>query len=1008
VERDRCQRDTDPVAHRVSCPQLIGRADELDQLGDAFDQAADGRPAVVVVGGDAGIGKTRLLTEFGCSARDRGALVATGGCIPIHGEGLPYAPITGILRDLAQQLGTAAAELLGPLAQGLGLDLGAGASGVPADGYPGLPHLADELARTRLFESVLACLERLAERSVIVLVFEDLQWADSASAGLIAFLTRNLGDTRVLLVGTYRNEEVGRDHHLRPWLRELARQDGVTLLALEALGHDETAQMIEGILGHPPDWTLVDAVWARSEGNAFYTEELTASRHSPSLRPELRGVIMSRVEGSSPDAQQLLEVAATAGELLDHELLVAVSGLDAERLHAALAETIDRQILMVDPSQTGYRFRHALLREAVYAEILLGERRRLHRLMAEALTEDPSRCSSGPEGRTAELAVHWWAAGAWPEALEASMAAADTAIALWAFPEALAHLERALSALDRIPTAAAPTGTDRLELVEKTSDTAYLAGQGERSVELARQALDAVDAVSDPTRAARLHALLGRNTWSIGDSAAALGAYRQAAALLPTDAPSPALARILAEEARGLMMMSRTREAQARCHEAIDVARATSARASEGHALNTLGCCLSNLGHFDEAIVLMRDATGIAEEVGSPEDLNRALGNLGSLLVDSGRLEEAAALVFDSAAIGEELWGVKLEAAATNSSDALIRLGRYDEAEALLGQTGNRGLGACPASPDMARAEIAVRRGRFEDAERLLAAVDDLTASLSDVQQRGGFHMLRAELGLVQDRPDDAYEDIERALALAAGSDDEAYTIEMCALGVRALADRLDQARTRGERVDADKARLLALGLVEEADRLAAAPGERGGRCTARSAASATLSAAEESRLDTSDPDLWADAVGRWEVASERHQVAYCRWRESEALLERRGDKGRASQCLQQAWTISLELGALPLQERIERLAQRARITLADPLAIDEDDESTQAADLGLTPREMEVLAQLAGGRRDGEIAESLFISKKTASVHVSNILRKLDVANRIEAGRIGQAQGLG
>jgi DNA-binding CsgD family transcriptional regulator len=302
---------------------------------------------------------------------------------------------------------------------------------------------------------------------------------------------------------------------------------------------------------------------------------------------------------------------------------------------------------------------------------------------------------------------------------------------------------------------------------------------------------------------------------------------------------------------------------------------------------------------------------------------------------------------------------------------------------------------------------MVIRCGRHDEAAQALTITDDMTGRLTDVQGRGSFHMRRAELALVNGRPAEAYEDVERALALAAGTDDETLRPEMYALAVRALADQCQDARARGRRFDVDKARLLALGFLQEARRLVTAPRQRGGRCAPRAVAFAVTCEAERARLDGSDPDLWADAARAWDDAGEPHPAAYSRWRQAEALLERRAARSRAVDCLEAAWRTSVALGARPLQEEIGRLAQRARIPLPeDEGAVAKSAESTVAADLGLTPREVEVLGQLAAGRTDREIADLLFISKKTVSVHVSNLLRKLDVTNRIEAGRIGQAHG--
>jgi len=402
-----------------------------------------------------------------------------------------------------------------------------------------------------------------------------------------------------------------------------------------------------------------------------------------------------------------------------------------------------------------------------------------------------------------------------------------------------------------------------------------------------------------------------------------------------------------------------------------------------------------------------RSGLDIAEELASPDDLNRAYMGLSHFLVSSGRLEEGSALVFDSAAIGEALWGVRLNGAAGNGAEGLVRLGRYDDAADLLALTGDRGVGTCMSQPQLLRTTLATRRSDFDEARRWLAMADQTSARLGDLQQRGAFHIAAAELALEEGRPDDASEEIERALDLAAGTDDLDYRPEMCALGARALADRLEEAQTRGRPLDVDKARLLARGLVEELEGAIAATVAGGGHCNPRTLAFASTCAAEESRLRSSDPQAWAQAAADWDTAGEPYPGAYCRWREAEALLAGRAGRGRAEECLQSAWAAASQLGAERLSERVESLARRARIALADVGATEPAAADTLASDLGLTPREVEVLAQLAAGRTDREIADNLFISKKTASVHVSNLLRKLDVSNRVEAGRVGEVHGL-
>ena len=980
-------RTGEAVGGRVSSPQFVGRAEQLAVLSAAFDQVRNGRTTTVLVGGDAGVGKTRLVEEFSSIARGEHALVATGVCVPTDSGGLPYAPLVGIVRDMLSQLASPNADAVGPVARGLGID----ASGEV------LP--VDEFAKTRLFESILTFVTKTAIETPVVFVFEDVHWADSASAELLGYLVRNLTDAKALIVVTYRAEEVLRDHPLHGWLTELTRHPRTTQLRLGGLDRDETATLIGAILGQAPNWALADGVWARSQGNPFFAEELIAARDDPSLSPELQGVILSRVEALAKPTQHVLRVVATAGTTVTDRLVAALRVLDSDALDVALAEAVDRQILVVDASVAGYRFRHALLREAVYAAMLPGEARRLHLLLATTLTVDPSLGASGPGHRIAELAGHWWAAGEWPNALDASLAAADAAEAVWAFPEALAHLEHALSALDRMPD---EPRTDRVELLAKVSGVAYLAGAGERALELAQAAVDGSDAAADPFGAARYYTLLGRHRWALGESQAAFDAYRTAAALLPKDPPSVELGRILAEEGRWLMLTSRNGEAEACCREAIAVARAVGARAVEGHATNTLGCCRADLGHPDEGIPLLRDALTIALEVGSAEDLDRAYVNLGHVLTDWGDLEGAVNLVQESRAAGEQRGFPWLNGALINGVWGLIRLSRYEEADAMLVSMERHGVGTLSVAPELMPAMIAIRRGQLDEAARLLAEAERSTINLNDIQTHGQLYIEAAELAIERGLPGDAYAEIERALALVTMTDDASRRAHMCAIGARALADGQALAQARGQRVDPSIAQGKAAALVVEANR----PVDGGvGLHPPQAAACIATCSAEQSRLTRSDPVLWAAAARLWEtVAHEPYRAAYCLWRQAEALLENRVGRGEATDCLQAAFATASHIGAIPLRTHIEQLAQRARITLSAAAVL----PSSSADSLGLTPRELEILGQLADGLTDREIAEALFISKKTASVHVSNVLHKLDVSNRVEAGRVGQAHGLG
>ena len=972
------------VAEQVPNGAFVGRVAELDQLDTALDALPQRGTATVLIAGDAGMGKSRLIQEFCVRARARGALVGIGTCSPAEGGGLPYGPIVGVLRDIARQLG-------------------------PADGTVMLDFAPENgLVKTKLFEALLQSVGALAQRSPMVLVFEDLQWADSASIEVIDFLTRNLGDHAALLLASYRSDEVEGLGGPRRLLGELGRHSRVSQIELSGLDRSEIAALLAGIVGGPPDWTLVDAVLSRSGGNPFFAEELTAARHAKALPVALRNVAMMRIERLSPQAQQVAAVAATAGGSIHHRLLSAATRIDADELDVAVSETVELKVLVADRGVDSFRFRHALLREAVYEALLPGERARLHRSVALALMQHPELGAAGPGHAAMELADHWWEAGDWSESLRASVAAADAAVAIIAMPQAHAYFERALTAANRIPTdSRAWLGLDRIDLLMKTADAAYASGEIQRSINVAHDALNALNPTTDPRRAAVCYTMLFRNAWDVGDTREAFDALGKAAALLPPDMPSTELAGVLAEQARSLMLTDDYDQAVPKAREAIATARAVGARVAEGHATNTLGVCLFDQGETEQGLALVRRSLVIATEVANPNQLDRAYNNLMYIFNQSARLEEAAQLVFANDDDSDLMVGVRLSSAGQDSAEALIRLGRLEEAEDLLQQIPERGTGSCAFGPYGVRAMLAVRRGRLDQAADLLMMAEVASGGLDSLKANAWFHILRAELHLERGEPRAAIDEAERALTIAVGSDDVLYMLEMHALRLRGIADDLDDARAMQRRFDLDKVQGLATDVLNEVDVIITARSARRVVVFPRMIAIVALCRAEASRVTGPDPDLWRAAAASWDAAHEPLAAAYCRWREAEYLLGARLDRRSAVESAQLAWQAASEAGSPLLIARIERLAERARITLTAAQQAITSTTHSAADDLGLTPREIEVLAQLAKGRTDRQIAEELFISKKTASVHVSNLLRKLDAASRIEAAEIGQRAAL-
>ena len=329
---------------------LVGRGRELAQLRAAVVRTAAGEPGVVLIGGEAGVGKSRLLEEALGDAAVAGARVLTGGCIELGGVGLPLVPLVEALRmlvrstpagDLDRLLGPARGELSRLLPE-----LAGGAPPPPAGG-----------STAQLFELLLGLLSRLGDERPLVLVVEDLHWADRSTLDLVAFLVRAVRGIRVLLVLTYRSDEVDRRSPLRPLLSGWERLRGVEHLQLDRFSRAEAAAQVRAILGGAAEPGVIDLVFDRSEGNAFFVEELLrtlregASEHD--LPPSLRDVLLSRVERLSGPAQRLLRTAAVAGRWVPERLLAEVATVSAAELYEGLREAVDASLLVVDGTGRG-------------------------------------------------------------------------------------------------------------------------------------------------------------------------------------------------------------------------------------------------------------------------------------------------------------------------------------------------------------------------------------------------------------------------------------------------------------------------------------------------------------------------------------------------------------------------------------------------------------------------------------------------------------------------------
>jgi DNA-binding CsgD family transcriptional regulator len=995
---------------RMASPTLVGRVEELELLEAARGRAADAGPAVVLVGGEAGVGKTRVVAELTTRCAAEGTRVLAGGCIPVGDGALPYAPIVEALRALLADVGASAVrELVGPSWPEL-------ARLLPALGDPEAGP-AGQGAQARLFELLLGLLGRLSAQAPLVLVVEDLHWADRSTRDLLAFLVRNLRRERVLLVVTYRNDEPGQQR-LGPYLAELDRAGRVERIELARLDQVRTGAQLVGILGAAPASELVGAVFARSEGNPFFTEELVAVVRAGSgeLPATLRDLLGGRVQALPGPARQVLAVVAVAGRQVSHRLLASVAGLDDRLLVEALRAAVASQLLVTRPGEDGYEVRHALLREVIDADLLPGERARLHARLAQTLTEQPELADGPPAVAAAELAAHWDAAGELERALPAAVEAGLAAERAYAFPEALQHYERALELWARVPQAAEVSPLDRITLLERAAEAAHLLDEYPRAVELVRDALGGVDLAADSARADLLHERLGRYLWMSLDEAA-LSAYQEAVRLVPAEPPAAERASVLAGYAQVLNLEGRDAEGGRVAEEALVAARRAGARREEGQALGLVGVKLADQGDLDGGLALLREARRIAEEQADVEGLAMAHVMMTWGTFDAGRLEEGLAAALDGAEatgrLGSPAWRDFLEQQA-----ALFEfpLGRWEEADrhlrAVLEQ--DRLTGAKGVHTRWQRARLDIARGDFAAARRWLQEAEQRAATASrgqfDAQFAGPLATARAELALWEGRDHDAFQASSEGLAALThtrpdeGADSILADSILFALGLAAAANKAELASARRASGQAQAARRDGDQLLARMQALADADAS-----LAMTPAVLAQCRAEHSRLHGHpDPAGWAAAAAEWEALGQPYPTACARWREAEALLATRASRAQAEQALAAAHAVAVRLGATPLRRELELLAQRGRLRLEPPVQpVVEPETPSAAASLGLTRREAEVLALVAAGRTNRQIGQELFITPKTASIHVSRILAKLGVAGRGEAAAIAHRVGL-
>ncbi len=987
-----------------SSPILIGRAAELGRLMSLFEEAASGRSAATaLVLGEAGIGKSRLVSEFAMRVRDSGGRALVGGSMEIDEANLPYVPVLEALRPVVDDAlagDPAAEEAIGrarPELARLFPDLGPSLALDASD--PGL-------AQTRLFGQVLGVMGRLGRSCPTLLVIEDLQWADRSTRELVGFIGRTLQFARVVLAVTIRTDALHSRHPVTPLLAELGRIERVTSLRLERLTRDEHDAQVAAILGRQPSEDLLAQTYARSDGNPFYTEELLASNGSATLSTGLRETLLARVRGLSEPSRRLLRIISV-GLSVTHPLLEAVADLRDDRLLEALREAVDRAILTPDPATARYRFRHPLTAEAIYEDLLPGERLRLHRAYAVVLDGMPELGDPSPPRAAAELANHWLRAGDERRALPALVQAAQAAQAAFAQAEAFGALDRALAIVELDPAALETIDLDLPAMTRMAAQAAQACGEFARAAELWERAVAlAVD--GDPVTCGLLHVRAGEAYWLVGNTEAFTRHRRAAVALVPAEPATAERSWVLSRLASALVMGADLDEALALAAEATDVARQVGAATEEGRALGVLGIAQLRNGMPEEAIETLSAALEISTHLGRLDDEAIDRSNLSEALHESGRLREAFDVVVEGveavqAAGMQHTYGETTNAIAI---DRAFLLGDWDRCEALLEAGLARGPRGLPqAWLALVAAQLAAARGDAAVAQDALDTVDRL-ATTPRVTGWTGPHEQRAHAALWAGRPEDALaQALAGIAALEAGGhpDRSAEWRWLCIHGLRAIGDLRELPAVR-----------LDTSRIGELEAVAEALGARFDRhvrvLTVNGPPSAHLAAdrqqllAEHARaMGCDDARLWEVAATQWSALEHRFDEAVARWRHGAAALAAGGaGADEARDPLQAAHRLASAMGAEPIVAAVRELARRGRIHLDGAGA----PAATRASGL-LSAREREVLRLVAAGRSNHEIAERLFITAKTASVHVTNIKAKLGVATRIEAATAGIGLGL-
>lgn len=970
---------------------LVGREAELGRLIAALDRADLAAPTAVVIAGDAGVGKSRLVSDLLSLAEDRGSVALVGHCVDI-GLGLPYLPFSEILRTIAS-------------------DNPAAVSAVPAmttllsegpDDRADSSASADVGNRLRLFEGVLTVLSEISAERTVVLVVEDLHWADESTRDLLRFLLTRLRDRRLLIIATYRSDDLHRRHPLRPWLAELTRLSTVDRLELPSLENRHISALIDSLAPDQVDPVALLTMTERAEGNAFYAEELLASyldgEHRMSGIPDaLADVLLTRVDRLQPSAQRVIRVAAVIARAVQDNILREVAALPQLEFDSALRELFGNHLMFSDDAGR-YVFRHALLREAVYSDLLPGERVQLHAAAAGALRA----MDFGPEFAAAR-AHHFRESNNLPEALRASIQAAEYAGVIGAPAEGLRHLESALELWSAVPDAPKIAEQNQVVTLLDAANAATLSGRPGRAIALTKQAQDELGPNADVHLTARVHYSLANGLHAVDEDRKAFELSALALQLIDKDPPSETRMYAAAAHLRSAAALDDYETADAAAHEALAAARVLGNLAAEADVLISQVVISEQGRDTAQGLQVLGRALDLAAQSGDHYLELRAYFNLAAGAYESGDMCATRNWVIEAnTAAAKHGIAASQYAVGIQQFDLLAAwaMGDWDEvlthALEFNASTTDGDLSGFQFAPAVARGEIGVNA----EIKQFETDVRAYSTAHGSVPSHGAALAATAsgiDYCFWSGDPDGAIDWLESRDALVRGLDSDSL-VRLSALALGAVVDAAILAKQRGDlpalqRWTAEVARLTDVMTAQPVPTRWPSEGPEIRAWRARGLA-------EIARLAGPAVQLWQRAVSAFDY-SEVYEQARCRWRLAEALLAT-GDDEAARVEIQLAHDVAVRLKAKPLAAVLDRLVRTHHLTISRSPG-----PTARVTGSILTARELDVMLRLADGDTNKQIGEALFISAKTASVHVSNILAKLKAASRAEAVSIAHRTGL-